>query len=594
MGSSGSRLEYKTLQGSQIRLLQFKDNSSATENIQLRLKHYDTAKSIPPYIALSYVWGSYSKDRAIKVNNRLVPVTDNLYDALKHIRDVLTNFRTGIAEATQKDQGAPLFWIDAICINQEDLDEKSREVPKMTQIYSKAFTVLVWLGTIQSLEAEPAGFNFLLTVLDMVVPVADFQKPQLELHHNSRPAMSDDTAADHLKIYARILMNDWFKRVWVLQEYCLSQRQPTVLLGHAMLSFQALYGYAPNLEQVANNPDPEIRNKLGSLANLVQSLAKVSFGPTYMPEHFSSFDFRQRSTAQRLLWILMNLGSKVSTVPHDQIYGVLGLIGMDALPSELRPNYSLPYQSVCRSYSRYLIEETKDLRFLMFSNPPLLEEEPSWVVDFRTISPWALEPQVAHTGHFTKDGKGLVVEGVKTGHLLQVIPRNVGDINHQIASIRQFHNIALVASAKIKRLPLERIWRQWFTEFLRYTCGQTEGALATADEYSTLEDFLDTVHANANERIDEIDRHWVLSTFGGHDYVLIDDGTVARCMLRKFLNDSGLQYEVWSLKGTMQRYVIARDDRNQHRYAGWVTESAVEEFNHDFFSRHQVKQCTLV
>ncbi len=594
MGSSTSRVQYSPLTGSQIRLLHFKNPSSATDNIELRLKHYDTAQQIPPYLALSYVWGASGKNRTVRVNSRAFPVTDNLYDALKHIRDLLPFFSTGIAEVTQRDQGTPLFWIDALCINQGNLDEKSKEVPKMAQLYSKAFTVLVWLGTIQDLQPDPAGLDFLLTVLETVVPVSDFPKPQLEADRHSGLSMSDDTAADHLKIYARILMNDWFKRVWVLQEYCLSQRQPIVLVGHAMLSFQALYGYAPNLEQIADNPDPEIRNKLGSLANLVQSLAKISFGPKYMPKYISSPEFSQRSAAQKLLWIIMNLGSRVSTVPHDQIYGILGLIDIDSLPIELRPNYSLPYGCVCRSYTKYLMEKSKDLRLLMFFNPNSLDEEPSWVVDFRTISPWALEPRVAHPGHFTKDGTGLLVEGVKTGHLAQVILKQLGDVDHQIVCMRQFHDTVLTAAAKIRRLPLEQVWREWFTDFLLHTCGQTKGAVATAGQYATLGEFVNTLSASMDERTDEIDRHWVVSTFGSHDYVLIDDGTIARCVLRKFPDDSEVQHEVWALKGATQRYVISRDNSGRHRYVGWVSESDGPELDSDFFFRHRVEQVTLV
>lgn len=327
------------------------------------------------------------------MNGRSFPVTDNLYDALKHIRDLLSFLHAGLDRVTQSSEKpvTPLFWIDAICIDQGNLDEKSKEVPKITQIYSKAFTVLIWLGTIEDLQLNPAGLGFLLNMLERVLPVSDFPKPSLEFDGHSGPANSDDTATNHLKIYGGIMMNNWFSLVWVLQQYCLSQRQPIVIIGYAKFAFQSLYGFAPNLNQIADNPDPNIRNKLGSLARMVQNLAKISFEPMYMPEYFGSHEFSQRSAAQKLLWIIVNLGSKKSKVPHDKIYRILGLIDVDSLPSDLRPNYKLPYKQVCRSYTRYLIQENKDLSLLMFSSPEPLENEPSWVVDFRSTSPWALE-----------------------------------------------------------------------------------------------------------------------------------------------------------------------------------------------------------
>lgn len=160
--------------------------------------------------------------------------------------------------------------------------------------------------------------------------------------------------------------------------------------------------------------------------------------------------------------------------------------------------------------------------------------------------------------------------------------------------MRQFYDTVLVAAANIRRLPLEQVWREWFADFLQYTCGQTKGAVAAAGRYATVTEFLDTLSANAEERSDEIDRHWVVSSFGGHEFALVDDGTVSRCMLRKFPNDSEVLHEVWALKGAMQRYVVSRDNSDRHRYVGWLTEAGGPELDDDFFSRHQVEHITLI
>ncbi|KAK0707273.1 heterokaryon incompatibility protein-domain-containing protein, partial [Lasiosphaeris hirsuta] len=83
------------------------------------------------YEALSYCWGTKPANRHILCDNQQFPVTENLLMAL-------TRFRNTEQPRT--------LWIDAICINQTDLDEKSQQVAFMPSIYRKCTRVLVWLG----------------------------------------------------------------------------------------------------------------------------------------------------------------------------------------------------------------------------------------------------------------------------------------------------------------------------------------------------------------------------------------------------------------------------------------------------------------
>ena len=98
----------------------------------------------PPYEALSYVWGNpfveegdsaeankFKRSLVIPLNDCLFPVGENLYSALQHLRNEIKP-RT--------------LWVDAICINQDDLFERGRQVRIMSQIYAKSSSVLAWLG----------------------------------------------------------------------------------------------------------------------------------------------------------------------------------------------------------------------------------------------------------------------------------------------------------------------------------------------------------------------------------------------------------------------------------------------------------------
>lgn len=84
------------------------------------------------YTALSYVWGTYSVERdTITCDGIRIEVKNNCHSALWHLRNKLGRFQ---------------IWVDAVCINHENNDEKSLQIPLMGDIYSKALSVYIWLG----------------------------------------------------------------------------------------------------------------------------------------------------------------------------------------------------------------------------------------------------------------------------------------------------------------------------------------------------------------------------------------------------------------------------------------------------------------
>jgi hypothetical protein len=93
-----------------------------------------------PYAALSYTWGEEDgRNLNIWVNGIQVRVRRNLMCALRTLQ---ANFDL-----------APALWVDALCINQNDVDERNSQVALMGRIYENAAWVIVWLGT-------PQEFNF--------------------------------------------------------------------------------------------------------------------------------------------------------------------------------------------------------------------------------------------------------------------------------------------------------------------------------------------------------------------------------------------------------------------------------------------------
>jgi hypothetical protein len=146
-GVENSAYTYKPLDHSkdEIRLIRFQSRERHLQQVftpplELSLKHASLAER-PTYHALSYVWGSSIKTDTILVDGQIIHITRSLYEALMWL-----NF----------EEGVEWLWADALCINQEDNDEKSVQVKKMRRIFTSAVKVLAFLGT------PPSGRELLI------------------------------------------------------------------------------------------------------------------------------------------------------------------------------------------------------------------------------------------------------------------------------------------------------------------------------------------------------------------------------------------------------------------------------------------------
>jgi hypothetical protein len=171
--------------------------------------HSRPRDSSETYEALSYTWGRPSKDLAITVNHYAFPVRENLYAALRRLR-----FRNCIRK----------LWVDAICINQNDLTERAIQVRKMGEVYQKAARVVIWLGDC----SEPTTNE----IFDIVAPHEWKSFPRLwqvrqEQNHQVRSLLSVTVQAEP----------NWWTRAWIVQEIVVSQREPLVAFGELTMPY---------------------------------------------------------------------------------------------------------------------------------------------------------------------------------------------------------------------------------------------------------------------------------------------------------------------------------------------------------------------
>lgn len=141
------------------------------------------------YTALSYCCGDPATTKSITVNGTPFPVTSNLWNALSAIVDHHT-----------VDRDSEHFWVDAICINQSDTQEKTHQVAQMAPIYRRAKRVLAWLG--EEDEHTEEAFGALQRV------TTDFDEYE-ETNWQKWPE------ADAIKLLSK---REYFTRTWIIQE----------------------------------------------------------------------------------------------------------------------------------------------------------------------------------------------------------------------------------------------------------------------------------------------------------------------------------------------------------------------------------------
>lgn len=158
-----------------IRLLQLLPGDM-TDSLHGTMFNYPIQQSSSaPYEAFSYTWGTDGKPNAICIDNRAVNITQNLHTALLHLRYRFL---------------PRLLWVDALCINQDNDEEKNIQIPLMPQIYAKALRTIVWLG--ESTDGSDQALNMI-----------------------RRAAHDSDRTEGAQPEIQNLLRRPWFERIWV-------------------------------------------------------------------------------------------------------------------------------------------------------------------------------------------------------------------------------------------------------------------------------------------------------------------------------------------------------------------------------------------
>lgn len=273
------------------------------------------------YSALSYVWGLQEPKTSISLNGHQLDVVPNLLRALQHLR------RHPVVSGQH-------LWVDAVCIDQTDLQEKASQVDMMGEIYRRADQVFIWLGT----EAEQS--NSAMELLDAV----PLNKDEAALQTFLDATIGRDESWRALR---HLFERDYWRRVWVLQEVLLS-RKAFVLCGDKVCSWESIMTL---LRRSNYSGRVEIKSQPARQAILEMKL---------LPVLLVDIIRNRREGQTGLLDYLVLSRQRRATVAHDYIYGVMGLMNEQVI----RADYEKSVEDVYQEMALYMLQHENDLGIL--------------------------------------------------------------------------------------------------------------------------------------------------------------------------------------------------------------------------------------
>ncbi|KAM0354883.1 hypothetical protein ACHAPU_000720 [Fusarium lateritium] len=392
----------------EIRLLTLYSSSVGEENICCTLSSAElnsaSASTIPAYESLSYVWGKPEFTECITLNDNPFFITSSLKYILASLRHETRN---------------RILWVDALCINQLDIKERSEQVALMREIYSNCERDIAWLDPVigkghvsddiysdPGLEVKEEQIRAAIRLMHDIT-----QKDPQTL--KTLQAQSYDGVKLGLGLMQQFSLSNLFQepalwqRLWVMQELSLAPCLTLMCKGSELNwdSLTALFKDEPYFDAFHMNVSSHMQHYL-------------DFNEIFVPIKRIEDQRRQLTnddgTQSRLMEVLVRFREQESTNPKDQVYGLLGLVTED---HGIRVDYTKSTRDVFKETTVALINLSGDLDILCQSpfelrgGPSAIQETqdapalPSWVAEINTDNESCLPLIFAQRGIFNAGSK---------------------------------------------------------------------------------------------------------------------------------------------------------------------------------------------
>lgn len=444
---------YHGLEKGCFRLLSLSDDTGLVYSLETHL-----LDKTPPYVALSYTWGpaTHPKGRSstskysMTLNGKEFDIQQNLHDALqylaKHVR--------------RRDCS---LWVDAICINQNDMDEGSAQVREMKRIYENANYIFAWLGLPDDEDNARlavdlmADFNrYLQTGLAENKDDIDMVWPTIGTSSVAFPV--DEASGDVWKGWegiADMLSRPYWERTWIYQEattpgeiwfFCGDHQFDDVYLS-AAVAFGLLFSASAGFDD-----------------RFVEATGQASSAAALCSARIQ----REKDLQRGLVDLITEMRLTRCTDERDKVFAPLGhAADLAALPIAVDSNKSL--RDVYVDVARFVLSNTRasslEILGLVFtpaddaSNPSLKVQlsptVPSWVPDWRqTVSIPGISRRLERraTGGPLYGGGTLHVKGVVLANsTITSVTAVWDDQEPHIATPRSWYNELMAAEPESSR-----------------------------------------------------------------------------------------------------------------------------------------------
>ncbi|KAH7133333.1 heterokaryon incompatibility protein-domain-containing protein [Dactylonectria estremocensis] len=405
----------------------------------------------PRYEAISYVWGTEGRCAGILCNGRPLPLTTSIEGALRRLR-----------HATQPRR----LWADQICINQDDIAERSRQVSLMNSIYKGAEHVLVWLGPDDERVADDA--------VSMIHHLRDVFADD-ELHESFRLAHSEELLQQDQSLWvplSKLTKLPWFNRIWIVQEIG-TRTSATLYWGSAEVDWDTL----SHVADVLNQNYHYLRTRFSIFTPSIRYLRRRFVEPDEDDDVEDENDINQnRSSFIHQLHRARHLRAKD---PRDHVYAFLGHFsiqrGSKAL-AELKADYSRPIEDIFYEVAARELTDGESLVLLstcraMPAGPKKKAmpspDLPSWVPDWRMAPLHALaSPSTPHRASGYTQPKLWIDDSKRALKVCGVQFDEVARLSWSLfGKTFQFRHV------NPRRLPIQALWQD-ICRYRRFTLKQ--------------------------------------------------------------------------------------------------------------------------
>ncbi|PWY67650.1 HET-domain-containing protein [Aspergillus sclerotioniger CBS 115572] len=316
------------------------------------------------YTALSYTWGAPAEYGQFSTMTSELKCPIIRQGTVVRVAENLAHFLNRVQHTPSLLEKK--FWIDSICIDQENDEERAHQVKLMSHIYSSANGVVTWMG--EEDEYTGTAFKALKRIHELILDGTMDESPAYLRRGENRLGL-DVSDGEAWRSVGKFFQRCYFNRSWTIQEVILG-KEIEVICGGEKMNWEVLITSSRFFSQTGWK---------GFLDNLSVAYPEEIYVPAY-------YMTKQHWTTT-LLYALQRSRDYKATDPRDKVFSMLGLVGKFIKDKpRLAPAYGT--QSVTTTYTNVaiqLLEDGEDLYILSCVEGELFQRVgklPSWVPDW--------------------------------------------------------------------------------------------------------------------------------------------------------------------------------------------------------------------